>query len=120
MGAKQSKRSVDISGKEAEGAGEVAVAGAGGEGRVEQLADMDALKPQLNGDAHIHEQPVIEILNCCSLTKIRSSHAYQCVYCITQVLIIVRINDNKDCYFVKVALNLNTCSRHITVLTISI
>ncbi|KAM3964281.1 A kinase anchor protein 200 [Aphomia sociella] len=55
MGAKQSKRSVDISGKEAEGAGEVAVAGAGGEGRVEQLADADALKPQLNGDAHIHE-----------------------------------------------------------------
>ncbi|XP_022835400.1 uncharacterized protein LOC111362874 isoform X2 [Spodoptera litura] len=56
MGAKQSKRSVDISGKEAEGAGEVAAAGAGGEGRVEQLADADALKPQLNGDAHIHEQ----------------------------------------------------------------
>ncbi|CAG9785518.1 unnamed protein product [Diatraea saccharalis] len=56
MGAKQSKRSVDISGKEAEGAGEVAAAGAGGEGRVEQLADVDALKPQLNGDAHIHEQ----------------------------------------------------------------
>ncbi|XP_026315276.1 uncharacterized protein LOC113226761 [Hyposmocoma kahamanoa] len=55
MGAKQSKRSVDISGKEAEGAGEVA-AGAGGEGRVEALADADALKPQLNGDAHIHEQ----------------------------------------------------------------
>ncbi|KAJ8721586.1 hypothetical protein PYW07_002361 [Mythimna separata] len=55
MGAKQSKRSVDISGKEAEGAGEVAAAGAGGEGRVEQLADADALKPQLNGDAHIHE-----------------------------------------------------------------
>ncbi|XP_039751026.1 A-kinase anchor protein 200-like [Pararge aegeria] len=54
MGAKQSKRSVDISGKEAESAGEVA-AGAGGEGRVEQLADADALKPQLNGDAHIHE-----------------------------------------------------------------
>lgn len=59
MGAKQSKRSVDISGKEAEGAGEVAAAGAGGEGRVEQLADADALKPQLNGDAHIHEQTVI-------------------------------------------------------------
>lgn len=57
MGAKQSKRSVDISGKEAEGAGEVA-AGAGGEGRVEALADADALKPQLNGDAHIHEQTV--------------------------------------------------------------
>lgn len=57
MGAKQSKRSVDISGKEAESAGEVA-AGAGGEGRVEQLADADALKPQLNGDAHIHEQTV--------------------------------------------------------------
>ncbi|KAL0880783.1 hypothetical protein ABMA27_001979 [Loxostege sticticalis] len=56
MGAKQSKRSVDISGKEAEGAGEVAAAGAGGEGRVEPLADADALKPQLNGDAHIHEQ----------------------------------------------------------------
>ncbi|CAH0702513.1 unnamed protein product [Spodoptera exigua] len=56
MGAKQSKRSVDISGKEAEGAGEVAAAGAGGEGRVEQLADADALKPQLNGDAHIHDQ----------------------------------------------------------------
>ncbi|XP_068632963.1 A-kinase anchor protein 200 [Battus philenor] len=55
MGAKQSKRSVDISGKEAESAGEVAAAGAGGEGRVEQLADADALKPQLNGDAHIHE-----------------------------------------------------------------
>ncbi|KPI96771.1 hypothetical protein RR46_04896 [Papilio xuthus] len=62
MGAKQSKRSVDISGKEAEGAGagaaEVAAAGAGGEGRLEQLADADAgapLKPQLNGDAHIHE-----------------------------------------------------------------
>ncbi|KAG6453087.1 hypothetical protein O3G_MSEX007958 [Manduca sexta] len=55
MGARQSKRSVDISGKEAEGAGEVAAAGAGGEGRVEQLADADALKPQLNGDAHIHE-----------------------------------------------------------------
>ncbi|CAH2076229.1 unnamed protein product, partial [Iphiclides podalirius] len=55
MGAKQSKRSVDISGKEAEGAGEVAAAGAGGEGRVEQLADADSLKPQLNGDAHIHE-----------------------------------------------------------------
>ncbi|XP_034826993.1 A-kinase anchor protein 200-like [Maniola hyperantus] len=54
MGAKQSKRSVDISGKEAESAGEVA-AGAGGEGRVEQLADADALKPQLNGDAHIHD-----------------------------------------------------------------
>lgn len=58
MGAKQSKRSVDISGKEAEGAGEVAAAGAGGEGRVEQLADADALKPQINGDAHIHEQTV--------------------------------------------------------------
>lgn len=58
MGAKQSKRSVDISGKEAEGAGEVAAAGAGGEGRVEQLADADALKPQLNGDAHIHETSV--------------------------------------------------------------
>lgn len=60
MGAKQSKRSVDISGKEAEGAGaaEVAAAGAGGEGRVEQLADADALKPQLNGDAHIHEPSV--------------------------------------------------------------
>lgn len=57
MGAKQSKRSVDISGKEAESAGEVA-AGAGGEGRVEPLADADALKPQLNGDAHIHEQTV--------------------------------------------------------------
>lgn len=57
MGAKQSKRSVDISGKEAEGAGEVA-AGAGGEGRVEPLADADALKPQLNGDAHIHELTV--------------------------------------------------------------
>lgn len=57
MGAKQSKRSVDISGKEAEGAGEVA-AGAGGEGRVEPLADADALKPQLNGDAHIHEMTV--------------------------------------------------------------
>ncbi|CAH0692941.1 unnamed protein product [Chilo suppressalis] len=56
MGAKQSKRSVDISGKEAEGAGEVAAAGAGGEGRMEPLADADALKPQLNGDAHIHEQ----------------------------------------------------------------
>ncbi|XP_049867813.1 cell surface glycoprotein 1-like isoform X2 [Pectinophora gossypiella] len=56
MGAKQSKRSVDISGKEAEGAGEVAAAGAGGEGRVEALADADALKPQINGDAHIHEQ----------------------------------------------------------------
>ncbi|XP_075974888.1 uncharacterized protein LOC142975739 isoform X5 [Anticarsia gemmatalis] len=55
MGAKQSKRSVDISGKEAESAGEVAAAIAGGEGRVEQLADADALKPQLNGDAHIHE-----------------------------------------------------------------
>ncbi|XP_059046276.1 A-kinase anchor protein 200-like [Achroia grisella] len=55
MGAKQSKRSVDISGKEAEGAGEVAVAGAGGEGRVEQIADSDAVKPQLNGDAHIHD-----------------------------------------------------------------
>lgn len=58
MGAKQSKRSVDISGKEAEGAGEVAAAGAGGEGRLEALADADALKPQLNGDAHIHEQTV--------------------------------------------------------------
>lgn len=56
MGAKQSKRSVDISGKETEGAGEVA--GAGGEGRVEPLADADALKPQLNGDAHIHELTV--------------------------------------------------------------
>ncbi|KAL4706491.1 hypothetical protein ACJJTC_015689 [Scirpophaga incertulas] len=55
MGAKQSKRSVDISGKEAEGAGEVAVAGAGGEGRLEPLADADALKPQLNGDLHVHE-----------------------------------------------------------------
>lgn len=55
MGAKQSKRSVDISGKEADSAGEVAAAIAGGEGRVEQLADADALKPQLNGDAHIHE-----------------------------------------------------------------
>lgn len=62
MGAKQSKRSVDISGKEAEGAGEVALAGAGGEGRVEQLADADALKPQLNGGAHIHEQTVIIFL----------------------------------------------------------
>ncbi|GBP60456.1 hypothetical protein EVAR_37492_1 [Eumeta japonica] len=50
MGAKQSKRSVDISGKEAEGAREVA--GAGGEGRLEPLADADTLKPQLNGDAH--------------------------------------------------------------------
>ncbi|XP_063621483.1 cell surface glycoprotein 1-like [Cydia splendana] len=60
MGAKQSKRSVDISGKEAENAGEVAAAGAGGEGRVEQLADADAdIKPQLNGDAHI--QPPLEI-----------------------------------------------------------
>lgn len=49
MGAKQSKRSVDISGKEAEGAGEVVAAG--GEGRLEQLADADTLKPQLNGDA---------------------------------------------------------------------
>ncbi|XP_063374911.1 A-kinase anchor protein 200-like [Cydia amplana] len=58
MGAKQSKRSVDISGKEAENAGEVAAAGAGGEGRVEQLADAD-IKPQLNGDAHI--QPPLEI-----------------------------------------------------------
>ncbi|CAK1540435.1 unnamed protein product [Leptosia nina] len=57
MGAKQSKRSVDISGKEAESAGEVAAAGAGGEGRMEQLADADALKPQANGDAHIHETP---------------------------------------------------------------
>ncbi|XP_013183112.1 A-kinase anchor protein 200 isoform X2 [Amyelois transitella] len=56
MGAKQSKRSVDISGKEAENAGEVAAAGAGGEGRMEPLADADALKPQINGDAHIHEQ----------------------------------------------------------------
>ncbi|XP_053612786.1 A-kinase anchor protein 200-like isoform X2 [Plodia interpunctella] len=56
MGAKQSKRSVDISGKEAENVGEVAVAGAGGEGRMEPLADADALKPQINGDAHIHEQ----------------------------------------------------------------
>ncbi|XP_041988555.1 A-kinase anchor protein 200 [Aricia agestis] len=54
MGAKQSKRSVDISGKEADGAGEVAAAGAGGEGRVEALADAD-VKPQLNGDAHITE-----------------------------------------------------------------
>lgn len=62
MGAKQSKRSVDISGKEAEGAGEVAAAGAGGEGRVEPLADADALKPQLNGDAHIHEQTVTSIV----------------------------------------------------------
>ncbi|XP_062527530.1 A-kinase anchor protein 200 isoform X1 [Bombyx mori] len=60
MGAKQSKRSVDISGKEAESAGEVAAAGAGGEGRVEQLADVDALKPQINGDAHIHEQTAKE------------------------------------------------------------
>ncbi|XP_048002712.1 LOW QUALITY PROTEIN: cell surface glycoprotein 1-like [Leguminivora glycinivorella] len=60
MGAKQSKRSVDISGKEAENAGEVAAAGAGGEGRVEALADADAgVKPQLNGDAHI--QPPLEI-----------------------------------------------------------
>lgn len=63
MGAKQSKRSVDISGKEAESAGEVAAAGAGGEGRVEAIADADAdaLKPQpqLNGDAHI--QPPQEI-----------------------------------------------------------
>lgn len=58
MGAKQSKRSVDISGKEAESAGEVAAAGAGGEGRMEQLADSDALKPQANGDAHIHDTPV--------------------------------------------------------------
>ncbi|XP_038214956.1 A-kinase anchor protein 200 [Zerene cesonia] len=57
MGAKQSKRSVDISGKEAESAGEVAAAGAGGEGRMEPLADADALKPQANGDAHIHETP---------------------------------------------------------------
>ncbi|XP_050673857.1 A-kinase anchor protein 200 isoform X1 [Leptidea sinapis] len=55
MGAKQSKRSVDISGKEAESAGEVAAAGAGGEGRMEQIADVDALKPQVNGDAHLHE-----------------------------------------------------------------
>lgn len=55
MGAKQSKRSVDISGKEAESAGEVAASIAGGEGRLEQLADADALKPQLNGDAHIHD-----------------------------------------------------------------
>ncbi|CAF4848472.1 unnamed protein product [Pieris macdunnoughi] len=55
MGAKQSKRSVDISGKEAESAGEVAAAGAGGEGRMEQLADADALKPQANGDAHIQD-----------------------------------------------------------------
>lgn len=55
MGAKQSKRSVDISGKEVESAGEVAATIAGGEGRMEQLADADALKPQLNGDAHIHE-----------------------------------------------------------------
>lgn len=59
MGAKQSKRSVDISGKEAESAGEVAAAGAGGEGRVEAIADADALKPQLNGDAHI--QPPQEL-----------------------------------------------------------
>lgn len=55
MGAKQSKRSVDISGKEAESAGEVAASIAGGEGRLEPLADADALKPQLNGDAHIHD-----------------------------------------------------------------
>lgn len=56
MGAKQSKRSVDISGKEAEGASEVAAAGAGGEGRLEAIADADSLKPQLNGDAQ-HIQP---------------------------------------------------------------
>lgn len=61
MGAKQSKRSVDISGKEAEG-GEVAVAGAGGEGRVEQLADADALKPQLNGAAHIQLEETVGTL----------------------------------------------------------
>lgn len=68
MGAKQSKRSVDISGKEADGAGEVAAAGAGGEGRVEQLADPDALKAQINGDAHIHESSV-NIPLFSSLTK---------------------------------------------------
>lgn len=62
MGAKQSKRSVDISGKEGEGAGEVAAAGAGGEGRVEPLADDDALKTQLNGDAHIHDIQVHVVL----------------------------------------------------------
>lgn len=61
MGAKQSKRSVDISGKEAEGGGEVAAAGAGGEGRVEPLADADALKPQLNGDAHIQTEQTVRI-----------------------------------------------------------
>ncbi|CAG9113905.1 unnamed protein product [Plutella xylostella] len=60
MGAKQSKRSVDISGKEAEGAGEVAAAGAGGEGRLESIADADTLKPQLNGDAQ-HIEPPEEI-----------------------------------------------------------
>lgn len=59
MGAKQSKRSVDISGKEAEGGGEVAVAGAGGEGRLEPLTDADALKPQLNGEAHIQTEQTV-------------------------------------------------------------
>lgn len=52
MGAKQSKRSVDISGKEAaEGVGDVAVAG--GPGKLEPLADADTLKPHINGDAII-------------------------------------------------------------------
>lgn len=49
MGARQSKRSVDITtDKEVIEGGEVAASG--GEGKLERIEDLDTLKPQLNGD----------------------------------------------------------------------
>lgn len=61
MGARQSKRSVDITtGKETCMDGSEVAAGAGGEGKLERIEDLDTLKPVLNGDAG-HEDKHISV-----------------------------------------------------------
>ncbi|XP_077285381.1 uncharacterized protein LOC143910674 [Arctopsyche grandis] len=61
MGAKQSKRSVDITtDKDAVVVEGGEVAGAGGEGKLERIEDIDTLKPQLNGDTAHQEVEISE------------------------------------------------------------
>lgn len=61
MGARQSKRSMDVTtGKEVIVEGSE-VAASGGEGKLERIEDVDSLKPQLNGTAEHQEDVVISV-----------------------------------------------------------